>query len=1767
MLPGAFLVTPDGAGVGSSVLQPDGSIVDSGFLSNGLNPARGQLFTGYQIITQGGVLNDAPYLLEAGNSFFTDNALSNDLVVPRLPEDAGQLLLDAADTLVIQGMLLSQAPDGLGGEVDIASSGTAGIFIDSAGTKDAAPSNALVLDSSQLTSFGAASLFIGGFRTSTTAGTTVTVTTPRIIVDNGGATTTLNGVAVNGLAAPDLILAATGTIDLMDNSSLGQLGQLPGGAQALTVAGNGSLLRMSSDSGARITRQGVSTPDGSSVLAIGSGVKITNAQGGGAVGALILDTTGSVTFDTRGGATLPVIAADALSVDSGLINIEVGNTAPASPPTSGLVIDGPLLQSLLSSTQSLSLLSYSSIDLFGSGNIGTVSGSGSSEQFQEANLTLDAADIVYADSAAAGAAGPIRINAQTVTLNNLVNGTLTPLTGPDAGGLVIHAKTINLGSGTMRMDEFTSVTLEADSSIQLTGLGTAPTNSASGANETANDVTPTAAGLAVGGDLIVQTPLITSGTPDQKASTVSTSTLSPTGSITTTAMIDEALSATGSVEIETPAAGAGDPATSGLGAVLAISGSSIDQQSGTRIVLHSGSVSETATSTAAGSNVTMNGTIDVSGVEETFFSLNKYTPGGEVALTSVGGNVAIGGGIDVSAASGLGVVDSGAADAGSVTVTAAGLFSAAPGSIVGQGGTVTQDGAVIAQGAGGTFTLVAGTLDGTGTGTATLGGVESALSGFDTQSIRDQLDSKVTVNSTISAPGGFSLTADAGSIVVGDSSGAGVIESIAPGPDNTSTGGSITLSAGGSVTVSSNGTLSVAASALNDAGQGGTVSLDAGTYEGKTVTSTSAAVNMNGDVLFGTVGGTLNLRAPQVAGGKYTGGTYTPVPVNATDGGDPTTNNGQDTNPADAPTDVAIGPINPASIQNATSINVEGVFVQDAKSANATIDSMKTQAQDNASAFMANGNGSTIESRIFGPAAQPNVNILPGEEIDNSGGNLELQSTWDLSQLRYTVNGVTEAGVLTLRAAGNIDLDLDASLTDGFDTSAGFSNLDPLLAAGNPSWSYTITAGADFSAGNTGAVETLAQLAKTSFSAQANPLLASDPSLPLNGSLEIGWQNTTRPAGLSQSGANNINSFYQTIRTGTGNITINAGGDVLLLNNLATIYTAGEQIANPGANGAFSPPSGLAPKSANSAATPLPATYSSGGGNVILAAQGDIAHETYAPNGKSLVADSSDEMPTNWLDREGSATTPTTWWVDFTNFFEGIGALGGGNVTLTAGNSVINVDAVAPTNAREIGGQFMELGGGDVTVRAGNNIDGGVYYVEHGQGTLVAGGNIETNATRETQPLNDAFAALDDLPTTLFLGGGASGANGATVFPSTFSVLAGGSLLLGPVANPFLLPQSINNTNPTTGGASEISYFSTYAPSNAVNVASIAGSVTLRDFADQEGQGSLFTWYTNLLNGSSTQTEISTAEPWLKLAESANATNPATIANDLGASSQTAAGVPTNDYGGVAAIMPPTLRATAFSGDLNIIGTLTLSPSALGTVDLVAEGSVNGFGVNQVTSIFGTPEVDFAGSSLVNLSDADPSSIPGVTDPFNAGSQLPSLSAIFQPTGATQGLTLQQRQEFHGTVNGGPLHAGDENPVYVFADNGSISGLTLFTPKLSQVIASEDITDVGLYLQNDQSSDISVVAAGRDILAYDANSPLRQSAFDPANGDLLVGMPAPPNDPSSAPLGVGAGAPNSGDIQIAGRARSKCWPGATSPSATTPAIRTSRWAPTDSSPA
>ena len=704
-------------------------------------------------------------------------------------------------------------------------------------------------------------------------------------------------------------------------------------------------------------------------------------------------------------------------------------------------------------------------------------------------------------------------------------------------------------------------------------------------------------------------------------------------------------------------------------------------------------------------------------------------------------------------------------------------------------------------------------------------------------------------------------------------------------------------------------------------------------------------------------------------------------------------------------------------------------------------------------------------------------------------------SDWNLATYRFGPNSAP--GVLTLRAAGN--LRFYNALSDGFTSSAYTAQLlamNPLLPANSQSWSYHLVSGADFTAADYQDVQPL-----DSLNANSGSLLLGryGPGLSPN----AGTNATTSAA---------VNGYYQVIRTGSGDIDIFAGRSVKLLNQFATIYTVGTRITIPTtiwSAGDFDLPkpsmasSYLGLLGAIQQTTPYAAQYSMGGGDVVIQAQQDILHQTLT-NAGITEDDSEKELPTNWLDRRGYVdpvtglfgiskfheVASTSWWVDFSNFFEGVGALGSGNVTLLAGNDIKNVDAVIPTNARMPKGapdasKLLELGGGDLVIRAGHDINGGVYYVERGNGTLSAGDRILTNSTRlpsalaVTTPAStiDPQTADSWLPTTLFLGKG------------NFDVSAVSDVQMGPVANPFLLPGGYNNSYWYK------TYFSTYAPTDVVSVTSLAGNVTLQESTTlttyQTTNGGttavpiLQAWEDNVLRlfSASPPDPNSTSyyQPWLRLNE--DSVSPFTTAFSL---------------------MPSTLRTTTFTGDINVVGSLNLSPSPTGTLDIVAKGSVNGLTIDGITIVNSNP-INQWGTSAINLSDADPNALPGIASPYayqevagttnlaaRTGNNLLNsvLDAFFAESGSILGNqgSLQTRQTLHAP---GILHANDSAPAYVYAESGNISGLTLFSSKATQVIAGNDITDIALYLQNTQPSALSIVSAGRDIIAYDPASPAR----------------------------------------------------------------------------
>jgi filamentous hemagglutinin family protein len=1722
LLPGAFLVTPkSGTPSGTSVTEPDGSVLVSGYRASSLNGAQEQpLTTLFEVDSQAVIKAQAEYVISSANTYFPQSAASLSVATPRLPVDAGQVVFDATQSLTIPsstGTLLGQAgAGGLGGIVDIASPTPINIY-NSGNSATPAVAGDLNLDASALDSFGADSLLIGGFRTVTSSGTQVTVSNDSLTVNNAGAP----------LIGPDIILVSNDTLTVGANAAIESIPGSSVVAPLLQLSGDGTALRVSSDSSAQIVRSDVTANTAGPGLGIGALAFIGSTTGSGSV---ILDSTSAASLDPQAS-----LSAQSVALNSGQISLVLPDLASTITTTlQGLVLSSTTLSNLELTAQNFSLLSYSSLDIWGSGNIGA--SPDASGVYAVQSLTLHAAEVRGFDNGG----NAVDVNAQNVVLNNSPNGTgLGPMPGYTATGtLAINSDTITLGINPLAIDQYAQVTLSASNAIVLSnGTGS----------------------LATAGNLTLSTPLLT---------------VSPITPLTPLQELDgqtpptattQTICAGGALTITNPG-GAIPALAEGLGANVTLAGTSVTVNS--NVQLPSGTLAMVATS----GDLSVGGNLDVGGTQQNIYSLTEYTSGGQISLASYTGAVSLNTGstVNVSAQPGGG-------NAGSLTISAPeGTFSFAGSAMLGQGGEGGQ---------GGTFSLDAASLAG-----SNLSPLEEALNpvvsgakagdtylgGFtQSQTIRLRTGD-VTVDGT-TATDTFNLSTDTGSIIVSgeiasnsgqtDASGASTASiDVTTGANSNGTtvlsdpgmtGGSINLEANGSVTLLSGSLLSVAAQTINDAGEGGTVTLEAGdetngiepstgqSRDATTLRFTGAPVvdiqtgsvidlsvaatgkMFDGSEITGTTG-TLDLRAPQTSSN----------------------------------TDVQIDPIN-GTIVNPSSIVVEGYQVFTAT--DGSIDEQEAAVMTNGNTFAGiAGQPATASytAMLNALISSTGVNrsllglttVEPGAEIINPNGDLTLAGNWDLSTYRFGPNDV--AGDLTLRASGNLVFDFGASLSDGFVANPN-SNLaayglwtDVLMPAGSQSWSYRLVSGADFGAADYQMVLPLSA---------ADSLVASTPdALAANSGSVVVGMNTPINAltGLStldiMSTFNGGLGYYQTIRTGTGNIDIASGRDVQLLNNVATIYTAGTQSSSLVG---FQTPNLNDPKVNGNdnynyplvGGTVAQAQYSQKGGNLTIFAQGNIAH--YAAynatsglpivaddiNGDPLMEDSSLELPTNWLYRRGydnggsfgtnvdGQIASTTWWIDFSNFFEGVGALGGGNVAVIAGGNISNVDAVVPTNARMPGtnasgvlispsaGSMVESGGGDLVVSAGNNIDGGVYYVERGQATVEAGNQITTNATRNV--VSVTASSETDLPTTFYLGKG------------SINVSAGSDLLLGPVVNAFLLPQGINNT------VNDKSYFSTYASSDTFTASSLTGTVTIRDaFASTPTDSVLVDFYADQLSNGS-QSDFSSSAPWLGLIE----TN-------------------ISPFDAVLSLLPPTLDVTAFSGDINLAGNLTLSPSPIGTVDLVAAGSLNAF---QPISVGPTGTVSW-GSSQINLSDANPNSIPGITTPLSYApnsrqriSLATTYAALFNPindlfdvSGSTDGTyaLLTTQEELHADLpidpsdpNSalGPLHAADSKPVYLYAATGDIDGLNLFSGKFADVVAGNDITDISLYVQNINSTDITLVEAGGDIIPYNADSLLREETH--ATGGIYLDENDNASNPSTYfPQGSGAGAPNAGDLQIAG---------------------------------
>ena len=1662
LLPGALLVTPKTGTAYGTISMPDGSSVVSGYRVNAFTraPIVQTARTQFEVAPASVVNSRVAYDDYRAGSFIIAAAERFNLAsVQRLPADAGSLALLGGTTLRIEGSVLAAAAGtGRGASFDISSIADLEII---GGTGTASGATGAVLNSAALTAWGAESLLLGGRRYRIGSETHVEARTTNITLNNPGDT----------LTAGDITLLSKARTIITHGSAIAATQTAVPAVDPFTVSGDGTFTRVSSDAGATFTRKNV-TASTTPLLSIGAGARITGA-------GVILDSSYGSAFDPAA-----FVAAQSLDLGSGQISIQLGATATltGSAVPQHLVLAGSLLAEV-QQVSALTLRSYRTIDVYGSGSFGSTA---------QGRLTLFAGGIRGYNQGTS----TTTFSAPSITLGNPANVAALPAPAVTSGTLQFAAQTFQFGSNAFAAAGWQNVAIKATGGVLGSGVGS----------------------FSTPGNLTIETPLITGVRGSSQSITA------------------------GGDLILLPLTGT-PTVTGGLGAGFTFTGNRV--AAGTAISLPSGQLTLHATGLAQA--VTVTGALDVGGLAQKFYDLTRYPDAGTITLISDRGDVNLlaGGTVSVAAATGGG-------KAGQIKVTASqGAFNLTGATLL--GGALTGNTT-------GSFLLDAGSLP-------SFNALSTALNGgsfFQERSFRIR-----TGDVTITNPLGraniarvFSLSADTGKITVD-----GTVDA------SGTTGGKITLISGKGVELKSGSSLTVHAKEFSSAGKGGEIRIEAGAaVNGVADTASSLSILAGSTIDLGVdafVAGDYLTSGSSAFEGKFTGTLHLRAPRLGND----------------VKVDAILG-----NVTGASSVIVEGYRLYN-QSSGLLNNALRTTINTDATAYM-NAGYATMFTKLT--TGNPNVAALgqalviaPGVEIYNATGDLTLGTAvsglnsedWNLSTFRY---GPKQApGILTLRAKG--DIIFNNTLSDGFTpVTASINNgnstmwlapLSPVVTAnGLPvntqSWAYRIAAGSDLSSSDFRSVLPAISLASGKGSVLVGEFYPAIPNSTTSGaSPGAGSAGTTENTIQITTGASNRTRF-EVVRTGTGDIEIAAGRDVQLRNQFATIYTAGVRIPTATqiyAAGDFVLPivekSTAAHPNQGDLGTPqqnYPAQWALSGGSVIIAAQGDIGRFTLL--GTDVVPDSSKQLPNNWLYRRGyvdsstglfgeggvgnvgsnsagnvsEASASTAWWIDYSNFFEGIGALGGGNVSLIAGSDVINVDAVIPTNARMVGkdpltglnvapdaAKLLQYGGGDLTVKAGSNIDGGVYYVEKGTGTLTAGGAITTNSARSpslgylgsfgapdpaiiqsTSPL--VYDPATWLPVTLFVG------------DSHFDVSARGNILLGPVTNTFLLPQGINNKFWYK------TYFNTFSPDSGATVSSFGGSVTHRLSATMPNGATLpilSAWLgaQNSFTGSNNTSAY--FQPWSRLAEA-----------DLAS------------FNTQFSVSAPNLVSTAYAGNINIVGGTTLFPSATGTLELATSDGIVGLQISGRTISVGNPvAVNVWTSASLNVSDADPANAPGIASPvayanfagriLNAlrQSNLDPFGAIdpmYEETGSYTGqaASIVTQQALHSV---GLLHAGDASPVRLYAGGGDITGLTLFSPKVTQILAANDIADVSFYLQNVRPGDVSIVSAGRDIVPNNPNATLRSIANNLALGNIVG------DQRSSTVAGTTSNA-LPGDIQING---------------------------------
>ncbi|WP_448101688.1 filamentous haemagglutinin family protein [Luteibacter jiangsuensis] len=995
-LPGAMRIyqaTSRDSVVGRAAAFADGGYAVAGYYGDALTGAHDARTSTFVVQSGDTWKQYSQYRLTDADTFFNAAAAKKGQVAPPLAADAGRLQIGAGHQLNL-GARLDATPEdgGRTSQVDIA-----GQAIQILGAGETARDGYLGISADGLTTLGAGSLLLGGTRRSDTDGDHVDVTADSVLLSND---------AAHPLAGQEILLvagAAGDGVTLENGSVLSARGDgNPVASQPLVfgrdavkdasgnpvsaIDGNGALLRVSQNGAAPITRLGLGTGSPGGMLTIDAGATVAGGN------ALSLDATGRVSVDDS--ALLSGKNIDATANRIAFVG------ADATAPNDGLTIGAATLAQWRAS-DSVTLRSRGDIDFLGAQDVAV-----------DNSLVLSAGAIT-------GDGHDVSLRAGSITFANLLGATAVN-TQPGSGTLAVDANEIDFGAGTAALRGFGAFDGSAASGIVAAARG----------------------GMDFGAAAVdLSAPVFVA---DGGAAT----TLVTAGAMALHDREGKALS------------------RDGLGGSLTLRAASIDD--GMNLRASAGSLSLDATQ--GGIHVASGTSLDVAGVTRQFFDTAAYAPGGNLALSAAG---------DISIDDGASVRYGGASEAGD-----AGSFKAVAGGALTLGGT--YDGHAADGYRGGYFTIgTGGALDldalaglvaasgSTGLVDITSGQGDLTLSAGNTlKSQKVYLyanGGKARIDGTVdaSSPAGSHIEVWARQGVDID----GTLDAHVTTPEQR--GGDVVLGTTGTGHGSTDPTYGYEDVDRADAGY---VHMGAG-----------AKIDVSGGSDTAFAGGRLSIRAPLLADGdvpvtidnpsSIKGArdvTIEPFAVWSTKDG---TSNQQHfdgvVDPAgwfksDGVTMVsgtwvdgkgnALPP--PADAAQQADYLDKYYFTPDAINTDHAgfygyRDGDPTQGPGTLMGFVQQP-GFTFGNRFDGIA---NVHVRPGIELRNpadgaNNGDIKVVTNWNLGagvtgtdgkpQLAYRYNG--QAPILTVRAAGN--LDLDASITDGFYQQNDGAQLNDLPTSG-----------------------------------------------------------------------------------------------------------------------------------------------------------------------------------------------------------------------------------------------------------------------------------------------------------------------------------------------------------------------------------------------------------------------------------------------------------------------------------------------------------------------------------------------------------------------------------------------------------------------------------------------------------------------------------------------------------------------------------------------